>query len=117
LDDFLNRRIGRNELNVIEVVRAYANAQREYARKDRDGDLSFIENKVQTLFIAPMRIAGPILIRPTSCPRPLHFNSQRDPSPRIEIMGAQLPPVTEGLHILGFFFLTYYLLSHIHESS
>ena len=37
-EEILNRRIGRNELNVIEVVRAYADAQREYASKDRDGD-------------------------------------------------------------------------------
>jgi Protein of unknown function (DUF2950) len=30
-DEILNRRIGRNELNVIEVCRAYVAAQREYA--------------------------------------------------------------------------------------
>ncbi len=30
-DEILNRRIGRNELSVIEVCRAYATAQREYA--------------------------------------------------------------------------------------
>ncbi|MFZ0693340.1 MAG: DUF2950 domain-containing protein, partial [Alphaproteobacteria bacterium] len=33
----LDRRIGRNELNTIEVCRAYVDAQREYAAKDRDG--------------------------------------------------------------------------------
>jgi hypothetical protein len=32
-DEILNRRIGRNELNVIEVCRAYVEAQREYAAK------------------------------------------------------------------------------------
>ncbi len=37
-DELLSRRIGRNELDVIEVVRAYVDAQRDYARKDRDGD-------------------------------------------------------------------------------
>ena len=37
-DEMLSRRIGRNELDVIEVVQAYVDAQREYARKDRDGD-------------------------------------------------------------------------------
>jgi hypothetical protein len=36
--EILNRRIGRNELNVIEVLREYVDAQREYASKDRDGD-------------------------------------------------------------------------------
>jgi hypothetical protein len=34
----IDRRIGRNELNVIEVCRAYVEAQREYASKDRMGD-------------------------------------------------------------------------------
>ncbi|MBI4831265.1 MAG: DUF2950 domain-containing protein [Candidatus Lindowbacteria bacterium] len=37
-EEILNRRIGRNELNVIKVAQAYADAQREYAAKDRDGD-------------------------------------------------------------------------------
>jgi len=37
-DEILNRRIGRNELDVLRVIRAYAEAQREYAGRDRDGD-------------------------------------------------------------------------------
>ncbi|HEY7675997.1 MAG TPA: DUF2950 domain-containing protein, partial [Candidatus Methylomirabilis sp.] len=37
-EEILNRRIGRNELNVIQVCQAYVDAQREYARVDRDGD-------------------------------------------------------------------------------
>ena len=37
-EELLNRRIGRNELQTIEVLRAYVEAQREYAGKDRDGD-------------------------------------------------------------------------------
>ena len=37
-DELLNRRIGRNELEVIEVLRAYVDAQREYASRDRDND-------------------------------------------------------------------------------
>lgn len=37
-DELLNRRIGRNELAVIEVLHAYADAQREYAAKDWNGD-------------------------------------------------------------------------------
>ena len=37
-DELLNRRIGRNELMTLEVVRACVEAQREYATKDRDGD-------------------------------------------------------------------------------
>lgn len=35
--EILNRRIGRNELNVIEVLHAYVDAQREYASKDFKG--------------------------------------------------------------------------------
>lgn len=37
-EELLNRRIGRNELEVIEVLRAYVDAQREYATTDWDGD-------------------------------------------------------------------------------
>lgn len=37
-EEVLNRRIGRNELDTIQVVLAYVDAQREYAMKDRDGD-------------------------------------------------------------------------------
>jgi hypothetical protein len=37
-EEILNRRIGRNELEVIEIVRAYVEAQREYVAKDRDGN-------------------------------------------------------------------------------
>ena len=37
-NELLNRRIGDNELSTLETVRAYVEAQREYAAKDRDGD-------------------------------------------------------------------------------
>jgi hypothetical protein len=37
-EEILNRRIGQNEINAIQVTLAYMDAQREYARKDRDGD-------------------------------------------------------------------------------
>ena len=37
-EELLNRRIGRNELEVLDVVRAYVQAQREYAARDRDDD-------------------------------------------------------------------------------
>ena len=36
--EIINRRIGRNELNTIQVALAYVDAQREYVRKDRNGD-------------------------------------------------------------------------------
>ncbi|HYA02281.1 MAG TPA: DUF2950 domain-containing protein, partial [Syntrophobacteria bacterium] len=36
-EEMLARRIGRNELNVIQVCLAYVDAQREYASKDRQG--------------------------------------------------------------------------------
>lgn len=37
-EEILNRRIGKNELTAIQVVRAYVDAQREYVSKDRDAD-------------------------------------------------------------------------------
>lgn len=37
-EEIINRRIGRNELNTIQVSMAYVAAQREYAGKDRNGN-------------------------------------------------------------------------------
>ena len=37
-EELLNRRIGRNEIAALRSVRAYVQAQREYAAKDRDSD-------------------------------------------------------------------------------
>ena len=37
-EELLNRRIGRNELDTLSVMRAYVDAQREYASADRIGD-------------------------------------------------------------------------------
>jgi len=37
-EELLNRRIGKNELEVIDILREYVDAQREYAAKDWDGD-------------------------------------------------------------------------------
>ena len=39
-EELLTRRIGRNELEVIEILRAYVDAQREYYATDWDGDKS-----------------------------------------------------------------------------
>lgn len=49
-EEILNRRIGRNELSVIEVLYAYVHAQHEYASKDRDGNgsLEFAQKLVST---------------------------------------------------------------------
>jgi hypothetical protein len=38
LEEIADRRVGENETNAITVARVYAEAQEEYARKDRDGD-------------------------------------------------------------------------------
>lgn len=38
MNEILNRRIGRNELDAIQVCLAFVDAQHEYAEKDRDGD-------------------------------------------------------------------------------
>ena len=37
-DEIVNRRIGGNERNAVHVLRAYIDAQRNYASQDRDGD-------------------------------------------------------------------------------
>jgi len=48
--EILARRIGANELDTIEVCRAYVQAQRQYAAKDRDGSgvLKYAERIVST---------------------------------------------------------------------
>jgi hypothetical protein len=38
IEEILNRRIGGNERSAIHVLRAYLDAQREYASRDRNGD-------------------------------------------------------------------------------
>jgi hypothetical protein len=38
VEEMLNRRVGRNELAVLDAVRTYVQAQREYASADRDDD-------------------------------------------------------------------------------
>ena len=38
LEEIVNRRVGENELATIETIRAYVDAQEEYASVDRDGD-------------------------------------------------------------------------------
>jgi hypothetical protein len=50
-EEILNRRIGRNELETLQTVRAYVDAQREYASRDRDG--SGVLKYAQRLFSSP----------------------------------------------------------------
>ena len=38
IEEIINRRIGENELEAIKTVRAYVDAQKDYALEDRDGD-------------------------------------------------------------------------------
>lgn len=49
-EELLCRRVGRNELNVMDVLQAYTDAQREYASKDRDTDgvLEFAQRLIST---------------------------------------------------------------------
>jgi hypothetical protein len=49
-EEMLNRRIGLNELETLKVVRAYVQAQREYAAKVRDGSevLKFAQKIIST---------------------------------------------------------------------
>lgn len=38
IEEIINRRVGENELEAINTVRAYVDAQEEYAQEDHDGD-------------------------------------------------------------------------------
>ena len=55
-DEIVNRRIGGNERNAIYVLRAYVDAQRTYAARDRDGDGVF--QYAQKLASAPGKHDG-----------------------------------------------------------
>lgn len=55
-EELLNRRVGRNELEVLQTMRAYVDAQREYASRDRDGD-SVLEY-AQRLASSPGKMDG-----------------------------------------------------------
>ncbi len=48
--EILNRRIGRNELHVIDVINAYVDAQHEYASRDcrGGGSVEFAQNLIST---------------------------------------------------------------------
>jgi hypothetical protein len=48
--EILNRRIGRNELHIMDVLHAYADAQHEYATKDcrGDGKVEFAQRLIST---------------------------------------------------------------------
>src|SRR6185369_17059324 len=60
-DELLGRRIGQNELSTLEIMRAYVDAQREYASQDHDGDevleyaqrISSSEGKTDGLYWSP----------------------------------------------------------------
>jgi hypothetical protein len=55
-DEILNRRVGRNELDVLKTMRAYVNAQREYASEDRDG--STVLKYAQRIMSSPGKTDG-----------------------------------------------------------
>jgi hypothetical protein len=50
LEEIVNRRIGENELQAIATMRAYVDAQQDYAAEDRDGDgvLEFAQKLVSS---------------------------------------------------------------------
>jgi hypothetical protein len=49
-EELINRRIGKNELEALQTVRACVDAQREYAARDRDGDevLEYAQRLIST---------------------------------------------------------------------
>jgi hypothetical protein len=55
-EEIINRRIGRNELAAIEVLRFYVNAQRQYASRPRDG--TKVRQFAQTLRSTPGKHDG-----------------------------------------------------------
>lgn len=56
LEEIVNRRVGENELEAIETVRAYVEAQKDYAARDRDADGVF--EYAQRLISSPGQTDG-----------------------------------------------------------
>lgn len=56
LEEIVNRRVGENEIEAIETVRAYVEAQKEYAATDRDADGVF--EFAQKLISSPAQTDG-----------------------------------------------------------
>jgi len=56
LEEIVNRRVGENELQTIETMRAYVDAQEEYASEDRDED--GVEEFAQKLISSPGKTDG-----------------------------------------------------------
>jgi hypothetical protein len=77
--ELLNRRVGKNELATIEVMRACAEAQREYATKDRDADdvLEFAQRFTSTAGTKDGLYWSPDLDGEISPIGPLVANAQR----------------------------------------
>jgi hypothetical protein len=129
-EEIINRRIGRNELNTIQVSLAYADAQHEYAGKDHSGDgvLQYAQhflshkNKKDGLYwetapgeeISPL---GPLIARATEegyiirkgeKPAPYHgyyfriLKSQGSSAP-----GGELDYVVNGKMVAGFGLVAY----------
>jgi len=50
-EEVINRRVGRNEITALRAARAYVEAQREYAGRDRDGDgvLEYAQKLISSL--------------------------------------------------------------------
>jgi len=50
LDEIINRRVGENELEAIDTMHAYVDAQREYAETDHNGDgvLEYAQNLISS---------------------------------------------------------------------
>jgi len=55
-EELLNRRIGKNELEVLQTMRAYVLAQREYASRDRNAD--GVKEYAQKLNSSPGKMDG-----------------------------------------------------------
>jgi Protein of unknown function (DUF2950) len=129
-DEILTRRIGRNELNTIQVCLAYVKAQREYAAKDRNGDgvlqfaQHFLSNKDRKDGLywkaasgEEMSPLGPLVahaceegyhVKRTGKPRPYHgyyfkiLNAQGDDAP-----GGEMSYVDDGKMVRGFGLVAY----------
>lgn len=72
IEEIVNRRVGENEIQTIETIRSYIDAQEEYASADHDGDgvLEYAQ-KSSAVPARKMAFSGPMSMVTTQALPPL----------------------------------------------
>jgi hypothetical protein len=102
-EEIVNRRIGANEFNAIAVMRAYLDAQRQYASRDRNGD--GVLEYARKLGSTPGQHDGLYWDSPASAPGDANRNEEESPlGPLIAESAAYFEGHAPGDAYRGYYF-------------